>query len=167
MQAQGFVEVVSAKNESAAGKRFRSPLYSFKINEDWFNCGFDNPNISKGDSIEFSFTEDKFGKNVDVKSIQKSTSAPVATSSGKARAVPVSGDRQVSIVYQSQHRDAIEAVNFMITNGLVKLPTKQADKYDTYMELVKTVTVTWANESLDPVLDLPESSPAVAQEDDE
>jgi len=51
MQASGFVEVVSAKTETKAGKRLRSPLYSFKVGELWYGCGFDNPNIEKGRTV--------------------------------------------------------------------------------------------------------------------
>lgn len=150
-QTRGYVEVVTSKKE-VNGKQLRSPLYSFKVGDEWFNCGFDNPGIEKGETIEFSYTVGKWGKDVDVKSISKAEGAVSKASGSKAKSNPV-GDRQTSIVWQNQHGQAVQAVNFMVEQGIVKLPAKQADKYGVYMDLIKEIAVTWTIDALDPVLE--------------
>lgn len=164
-QASGFVEVVTAKTETKAGKRLRSPLYSFKIDNDWYGCGFDNPGIEKGDTVEFEFSEGDYGKECNVSTIKKTTSAPV-NSNSNAKSVSVSGDRQVSIVYQSQHRDALSAVQFMVEQGIVKLPSKQAEKYDVFLGLVKEITTQWTVQALDPDLSEQEEDAPVLEDDE-
>jgi len=172
MQTQGFVEVVNTTTETKSGKRLRSPLYSFKVGDDWFGCGFDNPKIEKGDTVEFSYSEGQYGKEADVSSIVKKSNADVKTAAtSKSTGVSVAGDRQVSIVYQSQHRDAVAFVQFAVEQGAIKLPAKQADKYDVLLDLVEGLTVQWTLDALDPDLSETTSvsgaSNAVASEDDE
>lgn len=171
MQAQGFVEAVSAKNKTKAGKSLRSPLYSFKVGDDWFGCGFDNPNIEKGDTIEFSFTEGDYGKEADVSSISKKSNAEVKqAATSKSAGVSVAGDRQTSIVYQSQHRDAVEFIKFAVEQGAIQLPAKKADKYDVLLNLVECLTVDWTLAALDPDLSGAsvgvDSEPADAEDDE-
>jgi len=55
-------------------------------------------------------------------------------------------------VYQSQHRDAVAFVQFAVEQGAIKLPAKQADKYDVLLELVQGLTVQWCLNALDPDL---------------
>lgn len=162
-----YVEAVSAKTTTKAGKSLRSPLYSFKAGDFWYGCGFDNPNIEKGDNIEFTFTEGDYGKEADVGSIKKVNGADVPSktvTSGKT-ATSVAGDRQLSIVYQSQHRDAVAFVQFAVEQGAIKLPAKQSDKYDVLLDLVQGLTVQWCTEALDPDLSTP--SVEEPQEEDE
>ena len=167
-QAQGLVEVVSAKHETKTGKRLRSPLYSFKVGEFWYGCGFDNPNVEKGDTIEFSYTEGQFGNEADVSSITKQSNAAVKEAAvSKSAGTSVAGDRQVSIVYQSQHRDAVQFIQFAVEQGAIKLPAKQADKYDVLAELVRDLTVEWTLDALDPDLSRPTAGPADVADDDE
>ena len=150
--ASGFVEAYSAKTETKTGKRLRSPLYSFMVDNQWYGCGFDNPNVEKGDTIEFTFTKGTYGLDVDVSSITKKSNTAVKSAATNKTGVSVAGDRQVSIVYQSQHRDAVSFVQFAVEQGAIKLPAKQADKYDVLLELVQGLTVQWCLDALDPDL---------------
>jgi hypothetical protein len=144
--AVGTVQKISVKTENK-GKVFKSPLYGMQVEGTWYNCGFDKPAANEGDVVSFDYTEDKYGKQVTKGSIKPATAA------AKAVVVQSNDARQLSIVYQSQHRDAIEAVNFAIQSGMVSLPTKKADQYSVYLELVKDLTIQWTQDALTPVLD--------------
>jgi len=149
--ATGQVQTVQRKTE-VNGKVFRSPLVSLKINNQWFNCGFDDPKVSEGDVVTVEYTEGKYGKDVTKGSVK------MATAEATKVAVKQSDDRQTSIVYQSQHRDAVEAINFSIQNGYISMPTKKADQYSVYLDLIKDLTVQWCKEALNPDLSTAETS---------
>lgn len=53
------------------------PTWSLKIDGEWYSCGFTDPRCSPGDVINFTFTEGRYGKEIDKGSIMKSGSAPV------------------------------------------------------------------------------------------
>lgn len=163
MQKSGTVEVLQEKTEAKSGKRLRSPLYSVKLDDgQWYNFGFNRPRCAKGDAISFQASQGEYGWEGDADTV-----TVAAAGSPAAKAVVQTGDaRQTSIVYQSQHRDALAAVQFAIQADLVKLPAKQADKYDVFLELIKDLTVTWTKDALQPDLSEPEDVPFEVDEDE-
>lgn len=162
MQTTGIVEVVSEKHESNAGKPFRTPLYSVKMNdEQWYGCGFKNPNVQQGDNITFLFETDGQYKNMDVGTIVKAATS--AGSGTKARAVSPD-QRQQSIVYQSSRKDAINLLTIAVNHDLVKLP--KASAYDTLLGLVDDLTLDFARKAIAPDLEA-DPEPAVEVVTDE
>jgi len=157
MQAQGLVEVVSAKTETNAGKRLRSPLYSVKLDTgDWFGCGFDNPNVTKGDNITFNFKEGQYGKEMDVNTVVKAAAGAGSSGSSAGSPAPtISGDqRQASIVYQSSRKDAIALLTVAAERELVKLPKNGG--FDALLGMVDDLTREYALKAINP--DLSEQS---------
>lgn len=155
----GTVQKISVKTENK-GKVFKTPLYGIQVDGAWYNCGFDKPAANEGDVVSFEYQEDKWGKQVTKGSIKPATAA------AKATVVQNNDARQLSIVYQSQHRDSVEAVNFAIQHGMVSLPTKKADQYSVYLELIKDLTVQWTQDALAPVLTTTEEAVQEAEQAD-
>lgn len=153
----GIVQKLGVKHETSSGKRLRTPLYSMLVQEQWYGCGFDNPNVAEGDCITFEATKGKFGMDADVKSIKQATKGEAAPARAKE------DNRQQSIVYQHMHTDAIAAVSFAIDHGFVKLPAKASDQYDVYISLIDDLTVQWTKDGLNPQLE----ERAVPAEEDE
>lgn len=107
------------------------------------------PSCKSGDMVEFTFTQKGQYKNADPSTIkvtgQGATSSASTTSrynnaSSNKQAWQPDPGRQVSIELQSARRDAIDLVKFMAEQGAIKLPTKQADKYDAIMGLLEHTT---------------------------
>ena len=83
MQLTGTVQRVSEK-------QLPSGLYhSFMLDDAWYRTGkIKAKGIEAGYKVQFDFTEDKYGKQVDIKSIKfKAGEAPPATNSGSKKAV--------------------------------------------------------------------------------
>jgi len=168
MQAQGIVEVVSAKTETKTGKPLRSPLYSVKLNTgDWFGCGFDNPNVNKGDNITFDFTDGQFGKEMNVSTVSKAAGGSAPTGGGNSSAAPtISGDqRQASIVYQSSRKDAITLLTAAAELELVKLP--KSGGFDALLGMVDDLTIEYARKAISPDLSEQANVPVEVLGDDE
>lgn len=72
----GTVESQSKKEVKT--KFGMKPTWSLKIDGEWYSCGFTDPRCSPGDVINFTFTEGRYGKEIDKGSIMKSGSAPAA-----------------------------------------------------------------------------------------
>ena len=104
------------------------PAYTIIANGERFSYGFKKPTFAIGDEIDFQFTENTYGKNVDLTSVQmikKGTGAPVTASASPAKApysppskvfpIPLlHGDR--AIVRQNSITNATKAVSdFMNT----------------------------------------------------
>lgn len=71
--------VESASKKEVKTKFGMKPTFSLKIDGDWYACGFTDPHCSAGDVIAFSYTEGKYGKEIDKGSIMKTGSAPAPT----------------------------------------------------------------------------------------
>jgi hypothetical protein len=98
------------------------PAYTIIANGERFSYGFKKPTFAIGDEIDFQFTENTYGKNVDLTSVQmikKGTGAPVTASASPAKApysppskvfpIPLlHGDR--AIVRQNSITNATKAV---------------------------------------------------------
>jgi hypothetical protein len=104
------------------------PAYTIIANGERFSYGFKKPTFAIGDEIDFQFTENTYGKNVDLTSVQmikKSTGAPVTASASPAKApysppskvfpIPLlHGDR--AIVRQNSVTNATKAMGDFISD---------------------------------------------------
>ena len=162
MQQAGLIEEFTAATESPNGKKLRSPLYSFKVNGNWYKCGFDNPNVSQGDNVEFSYENTQYGDEVTKGSVRKLAAgeAPAVAANAPQHMTPDA--RQLSIIYQSSRKDAIQILSLAVERELVKLP--KASGYDTFLSLVDDLTVELSKKAVNPVL---EAEPVVEVTDDE
>lgn len=145
----GEVSVVSVKNETKTGKPLRSPLYSINMNDTWFNFGFDNPKVSKGDSISFEAKQDQYGMVGDASSVVVNSNAGNAANTADKVVGTPSNSRQNSIVYQSSRKDAINIVGILLDVDAISLPAKK-DKMDVILALVDTITEEYATSALNP-----------------
>jgi hypothetical protein len=98
------------------------PAYTIVANGERFSYGFKKPTFGIGDEIDFQYTENTYGKNVDLTSVQmikKGSGAPVTASASPAKApysppakvfpIPLlHGDR--AIVRQNSITNATKAV---------------------------------------------------------
>ena len=118
------------------------PAYTIIANGERFGYGFKKPMFAIGDEIDFQFTENTYGKNVDLTSVQmlkKGTGAPTpsASSASPAKApysppskvfpIPLlHGDR--AIVRQNSITNATKAVcDFLDSNEDVETVQAYAD----------------------------------------
>jgi len=118
------------------------PAYTIIANGERFGYGFKKPMFAIGDEIDFQFTENTYGKNVDLTSVQmlkKGTGAPTpsASSASPAKApysppskvfpIPLlHGDR--AIVRQNSITNATKAVSdFLDSNEDIETVQAYAD----------------------------------------
>jgi hypothetical protein len=101
------------------------PAYTIVANGERFSYGFKKPAFAIGDEVDFQYTENTYGKNVDLASVQmlkKGTgaAAPIASSTAPSKPSysppakvfpipPLHGDR--AIVRQNSITNATKAVN--------------------------------------------------------
>ena len=128
---------------AVSSKQLASGMYhSFCINDEWYRTGRDATPVQKGYKVKFTFTEDKYGKQVDVKSLQfKEGEAPPAgekkpyakkssydPSEAKRREVYWAEkeqrdiENQKRISYNGAMNTAIAVLNAAIANECVALP---------------------------------------------
>lgn len=84
----GTVESQSKKEVKT--KFGMKPTWSLKIDGEWYACGFTDPRVTAGDVIAFSFTEGKYGKEIDKGSIMKTGAAPATPTYTPVAAAPKS-----------------------------------------------------------------------------
>lgn len=98
------------------------PAYTIVANGERFSYGFKKPTFAIGDEIDFQYTENTYGKNVDLTSVQmikKGTGAPATASASPAKSAyspptkvfpipPLHGDR--AIVRQNSITNATKAI---------------------------------------------------------
>ena len=104
------------------------PAYTIIANGERFSYGFKKPTFAIGDEIDFQFTENTYGKNVDLTSVQmikKGTGVPATASASPAKApysppskvfpIPLlHGDR--AIVRQNSVTNATKAMGDFISD---------------------------------------------------
>ena len=106
------------------------PAYTIVANGERFSYGFKKPTFAIGDEVDFQYTENTYGKNVDMTSVQmlkKGTGAPTPTGtvagpvkapySPPSKVFPIPllhGDR--AIVRQNSVTNATRAVHEYITS---------------------------------------------------
>ena len=149
----GIVEAVSAKTETKAGKKLRSPMYSFKLDDgNWYGCGFDNPHINKGMTVFFNFEEGQYGKQAVVSSMEVVEEAATKPATAGGPATSYSNDRQNSIVCQSSRNDALEFAKLAQETGALVLPTSKANKLEALEAFVEMYTDKFAYAALNPTI---------------
>jgi hypothetical protein len=98
------------------------PAYTIHAGGERFSYGFKKPTFAIGDEVDFQYTENSYGKNVDMTSVQmikKGAGTPSASSGSPAKAPysppskvfpipPLHGDR--AIVRQNSITNATKAV---------------------------------------------------------
>jgi hypothetical protein len=122
------------------------PAYSIVANGERFSYGFKKPAFKIGDEIDFQFSENTYGKTVDMTSVQliskgtgsptpppaTATTAPPKAYGAPAKVFPIPplhGDR--AIVRQNSITNATKAVADFASNGDVELETM-----DAYAEMI-------------------------------
>lgn len=149
---QGIVQKINIKPYD--GKN----LYSFflKGQDGMYSLGERAPSFKEGDSIQFETLQR--GKYVNAVNVAPwvsdgTTTAPTVTSTARKIYNATGGKSleekaywnkrdatqevtQRRIEIQAARNAAIEAARFLIEKEFVKTPTKQADKYDSYLALV-------------------------------
>ena len=160
LTAKGKVLAISIKEVET--KRGKSKVYDFKVGDNWYKAGFTDPQLNKGDNIEFEYTETKYGNEIDVASItevkeEKKAKTPVAASTPvkavgnkndywEERAVK-DDDRQVLITFQASRNAAIAIVTSALQANTVALPKVQNKQLDAVLSLVNEITVRYFKES--------------------
>lgn len=149
---KGVVKAFSAKGRA----------FNVKVDSEWYGFGFDDPEgkpwqLQRGDIIEFDITRRGNYVNIAPDTVkvvgqeEKKQSASKPSSNGSnenwdARAKYWEDKEQRDVItqtaiqYQSSRNAAIEVVDALMRHGLIKLPAKQADQYDAYMQYIDTVT---------------------------
>ena len=92
MKKTGTIEAISTK--TVATKFGNKPVYSIKVDNDWYNAGFAKV-PGKGTVVEFDYEESTYGKEITKKSLISKSAAPQADTSGGPD-VPNNGKSTVS-----------------------------------------------------------------------
>jgi hypothetical protein len=123
------------------GARGPSIAYNGLVNtgqgEEWFSFGFKKPAITEGQQVKFVVVQKGNFWNVDVDTVEVIKTEAAAAPAVMAKAVANVNNTQRSIVLQSAYERSILLINGALTHGAIKLPTKVADKFDTYCTLVE------------------------------
>ena len=139
MKVQGFVEKLSTKQ--GQGRNGPWTMFSINVNGEWYSCGFKAPNCQEGQYVEFDVVQKGQYKNAENVTPTQQASAPAGN--GGTGAAPASmpvNKKDISIHFQSCRKDAIQTLGVLLGNDAVKLPAKQADKYDAALALIDELT---------------------------
>lgn len=142
-QETGTVLAVSSKQLQSG------TYYSFNVNDVWYRTGKKRAPVEKGYKVRFNYTEDKYGKQVDLTSVQfKEGEAPKST--GKSYNAGGAGkdsywadkekrdvDTQKRISYQAAMNTAINVVNGAISNEYLKIPGGKKATLEAYFAAIK------------------------------
>ena len=139
MQAQGYIQNIATKQ--GQGRNGPYTMYSMKVDNEWYSCGFKPINAKEGDYVSFSIIQKGQYKNAE-NIAPTATAAPAAQAAApqaSGGAVPVN-KRDISIHFQSSRNAAISTVDLLLKSEAVKLPAKQSDKYDAALALIDEIT---------------------------
>ena len=64
------MKVLEITTRSVKTKFGMKPVYAIQTSEGPFELGFQKPTFKEGDDVEFTFSEDKYGKKVDLPSLR-------------------------------------------------------------------------------------------------
>jgi len=138
---QGYVQKISTKQ--GMGKNGPYTMYNVQIEGEWYGCGFNKPAANEGDFVEFDVEQKGQYKNAkNVKSVAGQPApapAPVSNNSATVVQLPVN-KKDISISYQHCQKEAHRLLDTLLKNDAVKLPAKQADKYDAALALVNEIS---------------------------
>lgn len=142
----GTVDKIFVNTKTKSGKRLRSPTYVMIVDDEKYQCGFDDPGVDEGDNVELEYEVGKYGNEVVAGSVKK-TSTPSSTSG------VVMGDKQAVISWQAARNSAIEMVKLAHEAGALPLSTKKAEQYDQLLEYTHELTQRYFTESMNPTVD--------------
>lgn len=154
---QGIVDRITARPQG------RGQAYSVQIQGEWYGHGFDQPKFQEGQEVSFNISWNGQYKNVDVGSVvvmggqqqqggynnqrpkQNYQSRQKSGGNGGKDAywtkkAEDDKERQITIEHQSSRNAAIELIDVALREGAVKLPAKQAEKFDALVALVDELT---------------------------
>lgn len=131
---QGYVQKISQK--SGHGAKGPYTLFSMNVDGEWYGTGFNAPACKEGDYVSFDVVQKGKFKNAENVSVASQQSAVGSAPSGN---IPVN-KKDVSIHYQSCRKDAIQTLGVLLQHEAVKLPAKQADKYDAALAILDELT---------------------------
>lgn len=154
MHNTGIVEGVYKKDVKT--KFGNKQTHSFKMDGEFFSCGFTDPRLSVGDEISFEYTEGTYGKEVAKGSIMRGSSGPAPavardptpTSAPKSAAVgsrpfpipPLHGDRAIIRQNALAHAtrlmvpavEAAVAAKSVDGDGIIEQVIYMARKFEAY-----------------------------------
>jgi hypothetical protein len=116
---------------------YNGKAYSAQVDNEWYGAGFDQPKFSEGDTIEFNVEQRGKFKNLQYPKVLGSAVSGSSGGSTASAPEPRVDTRNISIVYQSSRKDAIEFVAMLLANQAVPLPTKKSDQADAIKALVE------------------------------
>lgn len=135
---QNYVEKVGEKQGS--GRNGPWTMYSVNIGGEWLGAGFKKPECREGDYISYDIEQSGKYKNiVNIKVVPQGSAPNKVSSSSDGVQLPVN-KRDVSIHYQSCRNAAISLTDLLLKYEAVKLPAKQADKFDAAVGIVDELT---------------------------
>ena len=163
-------DVVIGKLEKVVGRETQyGVMYDLYINGDRFGAGKVKPKFSEGDCIKFRFTRNGNFKNVVATSMEKhdgdlpTAATPVVQAlEGPSIANPnppasnpktyedKEKDRQLSILFQSARKDAIETARLLLEADAVgfKSTSKWAEKHDILVAKITDLTREYYNQAV-------------------
>jgi hypothetical protein len=153
-----IIGVVQFINSKAAGK---GTVYSMKVNDVWYQIGWEKPAFQKGDKVKFDYDETQYGNkvkgNVQV-SKQEGGGGSSGQTSGQTKPAYNGGgaqkdtywadkekyDKQVTaplIHFQNATTNAVQIVIAALNKDILPVPAgkKKADQFDHLMEIVAQV----------------------------
>ena len=150
----GTVEAVAQKVKVFDTKYGPKCHRNFKLDDGkWYTLMWDDPEVpgvNRGARVSFMFKEKQNGKytnlEVEKKTLEVEGGQDVRDSNinnnsgGSPRVAAPVNNTQLAIQHQASRNSAIAIVTCAVEQGLVKLPTKQADKYDAVLALVDNLT---------------------------
>jgi len=147
----------------------RNGIYSVKVGGEWYGFYKTAPRCAKGDTVFFEFKMNGKYMNADPKTLEVLTKAKVQEAPAQKQVAGVDWDtRQRSIEFQAARNSALAFVEIVTKTEAVKLPAKQADKYDALMSLVDEVTGKFFNDTQQVVLgNYPQDNEEASQEEEE
>ena len=140
---QGYLDKIGQKQGMGRNGPYTS--YSINVGGQWYNCGFKPPAANEGDYIQFDLVQKgqyTNAQNIAVSPQQAAQAAPPAQAEnkGSSSSVPAEGlpknTHQIGISYQHCQKEAHRTLDVLLRAEAVKLPAKQAEKYDAAMALV-------------------------------
>jgi hypothetical protein len=164
---EGVVERTNERSVNTA--RGQATAYSALLQtgdgEEWFSFGFKRPTIEAGQQVTFVAKSRTFkmrdggtGTSWDadpntlevVKSTPPKAAGRKASGGNMKSAVAAADSRQRSIVLQTAYKIAPLIVCGALEQSLVTLPTKKADKFDAYLEMIDETAMRLAAAFIDP-----------------
>jgi hypothetical protein len=154
MTARGIVQQID-DSKKGHGKRGPWTLYKVQIDGKWYSAGFDRPQFSPGQTIEFVSENTGKGDNIvkgSVRVVSEDTPLEPQLASPRSTATPAVDTRQLSIVLQhSQEMAERRIANLIAVHALPlsKADTKagEAKRFEEVQEIARKLTVQFYNDA--------------------